>query len=281
MEQEQIKNNEGVFKFEGIISGLIVIGLLFQVLHLWGITLSKQILVGIAWFSLGLMLVFFGFEAGLPQKSSQYPKKYRWLSIGTISMLVLGISYLPEKFDWMDDLTFLLIMSVSVILFTVFWIGKIIPLEFFGNEEQDLQDWHLENASVKILYGSDLVAIVLIALNSWHGYLSFLGLKQWMSILVAFFMFQFLLRAVILISWVVDSKFQRDKLTPEDLIPFFTGTVITFFYPLEEVTYITGVFSLLLIWITILILRVNGSFESNKEKPELKLGVIILFLAIV
>ncbi len=281
MEQEQIENNEGVFKFEGIISRLIVIGLLFQVLHLWDITFLTQILVGIAWFSLGLMLVFFGYEAVLPQKSAQYLEKYRWLSFGTISMLVVEISYFPDKFGWMDELNFLMVMSVLVILFTIFWARKIVPLEFFGHKHQNFQNWHLENASVKILYGSDLVSIVLIALNSWErsGYLSLIGLEQWLLVLVGYFIFQFLLRPVILISWVVDSKFQTDKLTTEDLIPFFTGTVITFFYPFEGVAYITGVFSLILIWITILFFRVNGSFESENN-PEIHLGTIILILAV-
>ncbi|RMG30242.1 MAG: hypothetical protein D6732_16385 [Methanobacteriota archaeon] len=266
---------------EETISKLLVLSLVPQVLHLWEITLSLQILFASAWIYLGLMVLFLGYET--VQTSSRNLKKYRELSIFIIFMLVLGISYLPEKFDWMDDLTFLLIMSVSVILFTVFWIGKIIPLEFFGNQEQGPQDWHIENASVKILYGSDLVGIVLIALNSWQasGYLSFIGLKLLMSILVAFFMFQFILRAVFLVGSVVDSKFQRDRLTIGDFIPFFTGTVIIFFYPLEEVAFATGVFSLTLIWITILFLRVHGSFESNKEKPELKLGVIILFLGVL
>ncbi len=170
-------------------------------------------------------------------------------------------------------------MSVSVILFSVFWVRKIIPLEFFKHQEQDIRDWHLENMVVKSLNSSDLIGIILMAFNFWNGYLSFIGLKSWMWILVGFFVSHFLVRVIALISWVVDPNFQRNRLTIEDFIPFFTGTMITAFYPLKEVRYIAGLFSLLLIWVTILFLKVNSSFESDGS-PERVLAMVILILVI-
>ncbi len=276
----KVANNESYV--EVILIWMIAIAALVEALHTAWQIFPFQIRLVMSWIFVGATLVLLGYELLMGQTGSQSFEKYRWIPMLIIVPTSETYHY-RVVFEWTRNPTFLLAMSASVFFFVILMGRDVIPYDFFGEKK-----WRGKNATVKILYSFDLVGIIIMAINSWleSGYVSFVGSRNWLLVLIFFFSIHFLLRAACLVAWVITTGSQEtsdtQKLVMEDFVPFFTGIMITFTYPLndyplKDMKFAIIILSLLMVWIVVMYLKLNFSLES-KDRSELKLGVLIILL---
>ncbi len=261
-----------------ILYWIIAIAALVEVLHAAWLIFPFQIRLVMAWIFVGATLVLLGYEMFMGQTRPQSLEKYREIPM-LIIIPIIESNHYRVVFEWTKNLAFLTLMSIFALFFVMIMVKDVIPYDFFGEKKR-----RRENATVKILYSFDLVGVIIITLNSWleSGYVSFVESRNWLLVLIFFFSIHFLLRAACLVVWVITSDSQEGKLIMEDFVPFFTGIIIASpyplnDYPLEDMKFALVIFSLLMVWIVIMYLKLNSSFES-KDRSALKLGVLIILL---